>query len=167
MPWRHSGRATPALRDTRHRHSVRINWQGIHLSEPKRCSDKPNHISCRHLLAALPAPAAWPARALLALRRMGGAGRQARDRGSLSSPLEPRLCAGRRTGNQHDAFSIAAWLAMDDRYGSLATFLRPRLSAPERTAAQVEGWILGVAGALGSSGTATMVEGRGAGDSLH
>jgi type I restriction enzyme, S subunit len=72
-----------------------------------------------------------------------------------------------RTGDQHDAFSIAAWLAMADRDGSLATFLRPRLSPPERTVAQVEGWILGVAGALDSSGTATMVEDRGTGDSLH
>jgi hypothetical protein len=72
-----------------------------------------------------------------------------------------------RTGDQHDAFSIAAWLAMADRDGSLATFLRPRLSPPERTVAQVEGWILGVAGALDSSGTATMVEDRGTGVSLH
>lgn len=49
-----------------------------------------------------------------------------------------------RTGDQHDAFSIAAWLARAARDGSLATFLNPGLSPPERTLAQVEGWILGV-----------------------
>jgi hypothetical protein len=52
-----------------------------------------------------------------------------------------------RTGDQHDAFSIAAWLSHADRYGSLAAFLNPDLSPPERTLAQVEGWILGVGGA--------------------
>ena len=50
-----------------------------------------------------------------------------------------------RTGDQHDAFSIAAWLARADRDGSLATFLKADLTPPERTVAQVEGWILGVA----------------------
>ena len=50
-----------------------------------------------------------------------------------------------RTGDQHDAFSIAAWLSRADRDGSLAAFLKPDLSPPERTLAQVEGWILGVA----------------------
>lgn len=49
-----------------------------------------------------------------------------------------------RTGDQHDAFSIAAWLSRADRDGSLAAFLNPDLSPPERTLAQVEGWILGV-----------------------
>ena len=51
----------------------------------------------------------------------------------------------RRTGDQHDAYSIAAWLSRADRDGSLAAFLNPSLTAPERTQAQVEGWILGVA----------------------
>ena len=50
-----------------------------------------------------------------------------------------------RTGDQHDAFSIAAWLSRADRDGSLAAFLDPDLSPPERTLAEVEGWILGVA----------------------
>ncbi len=50
-----------------------------------------------------------------------------------------------RTSDQHDAYSIAAWLSRADRDGSLACFLRPDLNPPERTAAQVEGWILGVA----------------------
>jgi len=53
-----------------------------------------------------------------------------------------------RTGDQHDAFSIAAWLSRADRDGSLATFLKPELSPPERTLAQVEGWILGVPGLI-------------------
>jgi hypothetical protein len=53
-----------------------------------------------------------------------------------------------RTSDQHDAFSIAAWLARADRDGSLATFLKPDLSQPERTVAQVEGWILGVCGLI-------------------
>lgn len=49
-----------------------------------------------------------------------------------------------RTGDQHDAYSIAAWLSRADQYGSLATFLKPNLTPPERAVAQVEGWILGV-----------------------
>ena len=53
-----------------------------------------------------------------------------------------------RTGDQHDAFSIAAWFSRADRDGSLATFLKPELSPPERTLAQVEGWILGVTGLI-------------------
>ncbi len=51
-----------------------------------------------------------------------------------------------RTGDQHDAFSIAARLSRADRDGSLAAFLKPDLTPPERTVAQVEGWILGVGG---------------------
>jgi hypothetical protein len=52
------------------------------------------------------------------------------------------------TGDQHDAFSIAAWLSRTDRDGRLAAFLNPDLLAPERTLAQVEGWILGVPGLI-------------------
>jgi hypothetical protein len=51
-----------------------------------------------------------------------------------------------RTGDQHDAFSIAAWLSRADRDGSLVAFLNPDLSPPERALMQVEGWILGVSG---------------------
>jgi len=71
--------------------------------------------------------------------------------GIRSSPRSIRLCcrAGYanegRTGDQHDAFSIAAWLSGADCDGSLAAFLDPDLSPPERALAQVEGWILGVA----------------------
>jgi hypothetical protein len=53
-----------------------------------------------------------------------------------------------RTGDQHDAFSIAAWLSRADRDGNLAAFLNPDLSPSERTLAQVEGWILGVPGLI-------------------
>jgi hypothetical protein len=49
-----------------------------------------------------------------------------------------------RTSDQHDAYSVAAWLSRADRDGSLAVFLRTSLTPPERTVAQVEGWILGV-----------------------
>ena len=51
-----------------------------------------------------------------------------------------------RTGDQHDAYCIAAWLSRADRNGSLAGFLEPELTPPERTVAQMEGWILGVPG---------------------
>ncbi|MGD0764314.1 MAG: hypothetical protein ABR929_14195 [Roseiarcus sp.] len=51
-----------------------------------------------------------------------------------------------RTRDQHDAYSVAAWLARADRDGALAAFLNPGLSPSERAIAQVEGWILGVAG---------------------
>ncbi len=50
-----------------------------------------------------------------------------------------------RTSDQHDAYSIAAWLYRADRDGSLSAFLNPSLAEPERTTAQVEGWILGLA----------------------
>ena len=53
-----------------------------------------------------------------------------------------------RTGDQHDAFSIAAWLSLADRDGRLAALLNPDLSPTERTLAQVEGWILGVPGLI-------------------
>jgi hypothetical protein len=54
----------------------------------------------------------------------------------------------RRTGDQHDAYSIVAWLSRADRDGSLSAFLHPNLTPPERTLAQVEGWILGVPGLI-------------------
>jgi hypothetical protein len=56
-----------------------------------------------------------------------------------------------RTGDQHDAYCIAAWLSRADRNGNLAAFLRPELAPPERTVAQVEGWILGVSGLIQSN----------------
>jgi len=50
-----------------------------------------------------------------------------------------------RTGDQHDAYSIAAWLSHADHDSGLAKFLKPELSPSERAQAEVEGWILGVA----------------------
>ena len=37
-----------------------------------------------------------------------------------------------RTGDQHDAFSIAAWLSRAARDGTLASFLNPDLTPHER-----------------------------------
>ena len=50
-----------------------------------------------------------------------------------------------RTDDQHDAYSIAAWLSWAEKDGRLAEFLDPNLTPPERSVASVEGWILGVA----------------------
>ena len=57
-----------------------------------------------------------------------------------------------RTGDQHDAYSIAASLSRADRDGSLGGFLDPNLTPPERSVAQVEGWILGVPGLIRDAG---------------
>jgi hypothetical protein len=51
-----------------------------------------------------------------------------------------------RTSDQHDAFSIAAWLTRADGDGGLADCFSPRLTSPERSLAEIEGWILGVTG---------------------
>jgi hypothetical protein len=53
-----------------------------------------------------------------------------------------------RTGDQHDAFCIVAWLCRADREGRLGAFLKPDLSPAERKVAEVEGWILGVPGGV-------------------
>jgi Protein of unknown function (DUF4011) len=47
------------------------------------------------------------------------------------------------TGDQHDAFCIAAWLARADRDGTLGGFLKPGLSPAKRAGAEVEDWIFG------------------------
>ena len=49
-----------------------------------------------------------------------------------------------RSADQHDAYSVAAWLRQTDRDGQLGRFLNPALTPPQRIVAQVEGWILGV-----------------------
>lgn len=49
-----------------------------------------------------------------------------------------------RTGDQHDAYTVATWLRSADRDGHLSAFLSPTLSADERALGQVEGWILGI-----------------------
>ena len=58
-----------------------------------------------------------------------------------------------RTGDQHDAYSIAAWLSRVGRDGSLGAFLNPELTPSEREVAIVEGWILGVPGLIRSRRT--------------
>jgi hypothetical protein len=55
------------------------------------------------------------------------------------------FAANGRTSDQHDAYSVAAWLRQADSSGRLARFLNPDLTPPQRTVAEVEGWILGVA----------------------
>ncbi len=53
-------------------------------------------------------------------------------------------CPADRTGDQHDACSIAAWLQRTDHDGTLAGFLDPGLAGRDRAVAEIEGWILGV-----------------------
>jgi hypothetical protein len=50
-----------------------------------------------------------------------------------------------RSRDQHDAYSIAAWMRNADLDGSLVRFFNPSLAPAERMVARVEGWILGVA----------------------
>jgi len=57
---------------------------------------------------------------------------------SASFPMEDR------TQDQHDAFSIAAWVSRADHTGQLAPLFTPHLNAEERATAHIEGWILGV-----------------------
>jgi hypothetical protein len=81
-------------------------------------------------------------RAFLAVRRLEHPRRPIGNRRGLSVAVARRGFAPEgRTGDQHDAFCIAAWLARADRDGTLAGFLKPDLSPPERAMAQVEGWI--------------------------
>ena len=49
-----------------------------------------------------------------------------------------------RAADQHDAYSVAAWLRQADLDGQLTRFLNPDLTPPQRTVAGVEGWIFGV-----------------------
>jgi len=49
-----------------------------------------------------------------------------------------------RTADQHDAYSVAAWLQKADLDGTLSAFFTPTLSLAEREVARIEGWILGV-----------------------
>ncbi len=51
-----------------------------------------------------------------------------------------------RSSDQHDAYSVAAWMCQSDGSGALADFLNPHLYETERKTAAIEGWILGVAG---------------------
>ncbi len=49
-----------------------------------------------------------------------------------------------RTSDEHDAWSVAAWLQEADRRGILEQYFAPPLTLPERKQAELEGWILGV-----------------------
>jgi hypothetical protein len=49
-----------------------------------------------------------------------------------------------RTADQHDAYSVTAWMRQADLDANLASFFDPSLSPLERTVAQIEGWILGI-----------------------
>lgn len=49
-----------------------------------------------------------------------------------------------RTSDQHDAYSVAAWMGQSDLDGTITTFFDPFLSPDERIVARIEGWILGV-----------------------
>jgi hypothetical protein len=50
--------------------------------------------------------------------------------------VQPQFANEGSTCDQHDAFSIAAWLSRADRDGSLATLLKPELSPRECTLVQ-------------------------------
>ena len=68
---------------------------------------------------------------------------------SAIAEVYPRLWSGEfprgsRSGDQHDAYSVAAWLRRADLDGNLAEFFAPELTFHERAVAGVEGWILGV-----------------------
>lgn len=49
-----------------------------------------------------------------------------------------------RNGDQHAAYSVAAWFRRADLNGSISQFLHPALDTQERKIAGIEGWILGV-----------------------
>jgi len=49
-----------------------------------------------------------------------------------------------RDPDQHDAYSIAAWMRAADTNGSLGGYLRPKFDEAGCSIAEIEGWILGV-----------------------
>jgi hypothetical protein len=49
-----------------------------------------------------------------------------------------------RSVDEHDAWSVTAWLRESDRRGTLENYFNPPLTLPERRQAALEGWILGV-----------------------
>ncbi len=65
-----------------------------------------------------------------------------------------------RTPDQHDAWSVAAWLRGADMNGSLTDFLKPSLTHEDRTAAQIEGWILGIRWECDESGEEILTKGE-------
>ena len=50
-----------------------------------------------------------------------------------------------RNSDQHDAYSVAAWMSESDHNGRLDGFLKPKLKQAESKQARIEGWILGIA----------------------
>ena len=80
------------------------------------------------------------------------------DRGTHAAHRYPRAD---RTSDQHDAYSIAAWLSQANRDSSLAGFLRPDLTLQEKAIAQVEGWILGFGGSPTQWGNLATAEVKG------
>ena len=50
-----------------------------------------------------------------------------------------------RNPDQQDAYAAAEWLRQADLDGNLQRFFIPNLAAQERKAAEIEGWILGIA----------------------
>jgi hypothetical protein len=68
---------------------------------------------------------------------------------SVMAEAYPALVSGLfaregRTQDQHDAYSLAAWLSQADRSGELKRYLDPGLADVEREVAGIEGWILGI-----------------------
>lgn len=49
-----------------------------------------------------------------------------------------------RIPDEHDAWSVAAWLRDADQRGILDNYFHPPLTLPEQKQARLEGWILGV-----------------------
>jgi len=103
------------------------------------------------------------ARACISGPLTGGGFRQANPPSPRSIPRSGATPTPAPTvpGDQHDAFSIAAWLSQANRDGSLAGFLQPELAPHERVIAQVEGWILGVGGASTQWGNLATAEVKG------
>jgi len=48
------------------------------------------------------------------------------------------------TPDQHDAYSVTAWIRRADLHGSLPRFFNPYLAPNEKPIAEIEGWILGI-----------------------
>ena len=68
---------------------------------------------------------------------------------SAVAEVFPRLWSGSferedRNPDQHDAYSVAAWMRAADLDGSLVEFFKPSLTPAELKVAQIEGWILGL-----------------------
>lgn len=67
---------------------------------------------------------------------------------SATVEVYPRLWSGLYdqddlTADQHDAYSVAAWLRTANENGLLHQALCPQLTSEDRHIAQIEGWILG------------------------